>query len=333
MPKNKSAVLRYKIIDNCLRNTRRKYPSLEFIQEKIEDQLGEPISISMLNKDLAEMRTIYGAPIMYSKANKGYHYSEEDFSLQEFPLTEAEIEALDFSTALLQQLKGTALFEQFENAINKLIEGFRISKVIGTSESNLLQVEEPLKHSEQPWLEILLKAITEKQLLSITYQVFGKEPKLHAFSPYLLKEFRNRWYVIGHSDRAKHILVMALDRIQHIEKAKGKYIADNDFKPADFFRYSFGITQITGAKPEKVVLSFTKDQANYVHSQPLHRSQYVVKETNIRVDFGYEVYITHELIMTILSYGPHVKVLQPASLKKQIIDQIKEMNQLYAQNK
>lgn len=329
MPKNKSAVLRYKIIDSCLRNTRRKYPSLEFIQEKIEDQLGEPISISMLNKDLAEMRTIYGAPIMYSKANKGYHYSEEDFSLQEFPLTEAEIEALDFSTALLQQLKGTALFEQFENAINKLIEGFRISKVIGTSEKHLLQVEEPLKHSEQPWLEILLKAIIQQQQLSVTYQAFGKESKLHPFSPYILKEFRNRWYVVGYSDRAQNILVMALDRIQHIETGKGKYVTTEDFKPVDFFRYSFGITQVHDAKPEKVILSFTKFQAYYVISQPLHHSQQIVKETDSHIDFSYEVYITHELVMTILSYGPNVKVLQPASLKKQIIAQIKEMAAMY----
>src|SRR5690349_14571336 len=122
MPANKSALLRYRIIDSCLTNKQKPYPTLEFIQEKIQDQLDDEISISMINKDFAEMKKIYDAPIKYCRSNKGYHYTEPGFSIREFPLTHQEIEALDFSTALLNQLKGTKLLERFENAINKVIE-------------------------------------------------------------------------------------------------------------------------------------------------------------------------------------------------------------------
>lgn len=131
MPKNKSAVLRYRIIDGCLTNSMHPYPTLESIQQKIASQLDKPISISMLNKDLAAMKEIYGAPIAYHKQRGGYYYSEKNFSISEFPLTGEEIEALDFSTALLQQIRGTRIFQQFENAINKVIEGYRISKIEG----------------------------------------------------------------------------------------------------------------------------------------------------------------------------------------------------------
>ncbi|MFN3301336.1 MAG: helix-turn-helix transcriptional regulator, partial [Sediminibacterium sp.] len=224
MPKNKSALLRYRIIDGCLTNSMHPYPSLDAIQKKVEQQLDKSISSSMINKDFAAMKEIYGAPIMYNKTRGGYYYSDPKFSIQEFPLTEEEREALDFSTALLQQIRGTRLFQQFENAINKVIEGYRISKIAGIEQRQFLQVEEPVRPQDSPYLEQLLQSIIHQQPLAITYQGYGREPKLHQFSAHLLKEYRNCWYVVGYSDRGKNLLMFALDRIKDITNSESEYI-------------------------------------------------------------------------------------------------------------
>lgn len=329
MPKNKSAVLRYRIIDGCLTNSMHPYPSLESIHQKVESQLEKAISISMLNKDLAAMKEMYGAPIVYHKQKGGYCYSEPDFSISEFPLTEEEREALDFSTALLQQIRGTRLFQQFENAINKVIEGYRISKIIGVSQKQFLQVEEPVKQPNSPYLEQLLQSIIHQQALDITYQGYGREPKLHHFSAHLIKEYRNCWYVVGYSDRSKNLLMFALDRIKNIASSDTPYLKVEGFDPDDFFRYSFGITQIHGAKPEKVLLQFTAYQAPFILNQPLHHSQKVLKQNEDVVEIEYHVYITTELVMTILSYGKEVKVLSPAILQDQIKKTVHEMAAQY----
>jgi predicted DNA-binding transcriptional regulator YafY len=250
MPVNKSALLRYRVIDACLTNHLRPYPSLDFIITKIEEQLDTSLSASMFNKDIQQMKRIYGAPIKYDRYHHGYCYAEPGFSIKEFPLTHDEIEALDFSTALFQQLKGTKMFQQFENAINKVIEGYRISKIINKSESQILQIEEPLRTEGNHWLEIILKSITEKNCLNITYKGFGKPEKEHELSAYLLKEYRNRWYVVGHSGKAKRILVFALDRINNIALSKSKYVAGDNVIPSEFFNYSLGITQIHEATPQ-----------------------------------------------------------------------------------
>jgi predicted DNA-binding transcriptional regulator YafY len=330
MPKNKSALLRYRIIDGCLTNTMHPYPSLEAIQKKIEQQLDKSISSSMINKDFAAMKDIYGAPIAYHKTKAGYYYTDPNFSIQEFPLTEAEREALDFSTALLQQIRGTKIFQQFENAINKVIEGYRISKIIGVSQRQFLQVEEPVRPQDSPYLEQLLQSIIHQQPLAITYQGYGREPKLHQFSAHLLKEYRNCWYVVGYSDRGKNLLMFALDRIKEISNSNSEYIKVEGFDPDEFFKYSFGITQIHEAKPEKVVLQFTAYQAPFVLNQPLHHSQKLLKQNVDFVEIEYHVYITTELIMTILSYGKEVKVLQPQTLKDRIKATVQEMAAQYA---
>ena len=325
MPRNKSALLRYRIIDSCLTNHLHKYPTMQYIHQRIEQQLGKEISESMINKDFAEIKSIYKAPIKYDKTNGGYYYTDPNFSIKEFPLTNEEVSALDYSTALLQNLKGTKLFDQFENAINKMIEGYRVSKIIGKSEKQLIQVEEPLKTGGNEWLEPLLKAIVEKEALELVYARYGGPEKSHILSPYLVKEYRNRWYVVGFSDKAEHILLLALDRIKSIEPAKQGYTPAGDFNPDDFFKYSFGITQIHGAKAEKIVLSFTPAQAQYVLAQPLHHSQIILQENPKEVRIQLEVYITQELIMTILSYGAQVKVLKPTHFKQKIKKLITEM--------
>lgn len=329
MPVNKSAFLRYRIIDSCLTNRQRSFPTLQFIAEKVEQQLGNPISESMLRKDLQQMKETYNAPIKYERNRNGYCYTEPDFSIKEFPLTEDEIEALDFSTALFRQLKGTRMFEQFENAINKVIEGFRISKIIGKSESQILQIEEPLKTEANAELDNILNAILQKKTLTVTYHPFGRNEKPHVFSPYLLKEYHNRWYTVGYSNEAKNILTLSLDRIKKISSSTEKYISNTDFNPADFFKYSLGIVQRNNSKPHSILLSFSPEQAPYILTQPLHNSQKTILENDKEVQVELNIYITQELKMVILSYGEHVKVLKPVILRNEIKSIIENMSKIY----
>jgi predicted DNA-binding transcriptional regulator YafY len=303
---------------------------MDFIIQKIEDQIGTSLSNSMFTKDIENMRRIYSAPIKFDRINKGYCYTEPDFSIKEFPLTHEEIEALDFSTALLQQLKNTRMFDQFTSAINKVIEGYRISKIIGKSENQILQVEEPLQTEGNEWLDRILKAILHKSCLKITYQAFGNESTVHEFSPYLLKEYHNRWYTVGYSTKKNNILVLALDRIENLETSKEPYVAGNGFIPAEFFKYSFGITQVHNTQPQTIILSFNELQAPYILSQPLHPSQTVLLQNEKELQVQLNVYVTQELKMAILSYGQNVKVLQPKALRSELKKVIEKMGENYS---
>ena len=84
MPLAKSAFLRYRIIDACLTNPMRKFPKMEFIIQKIEDQSGHRISSSMFNKDIQAMKNELNAPIKYDRSNDGYCYTQDGFSLNQF---------------------------------------------------------------------------------------------------------------------------------------------------------------------------------------------------------------------------------------------------------
>ncbi|MBX2940199.1 MAG: WYL domain-containing protein [Ferruginibacter sp.] len=329
MPVNKNALLRYRIIDSCLTNRMRKFPSLEDIIQKIEEQSGAGISVSMLNKDLSQMRTLYGAPIKYDRNHNGYFYEEEGFSIMEFPLTGDEIEALDYSTALLETLKGTRMFRHFENAINKLIEGYRISTVLEKSTSQILQVEKPLSDGGSDWLEPMLEAIVNRAAIHLRYQRFGSLEKEHIVSPYLIKEYRNRWYVIGMVHAYSDVRVFALDRVVDAQPVDEKYIQSDDFDADTYFHYSFGITQVMHMQPESIVLKFSPEQSPYIRTMPLHHSQETLEDTEDGLRIQLTVYPTRELVMTVLSYGKEVEVKGSRLFKKMVEDEINTMQKMY----
>lgn len=328
MPINKDAYLRYRIIDQCLINSMHAFPNKEYIREKVEEVLG-PVSLSSLEKDFGKMKEIFSAPIAFDRVRKGYYYDDPNFSIKEFPLNEEEIRALDFSTAVLGVLRSSPIFNKFEGAIDKVINGYRVGKLLDKSMDELIQVESPIGNNGGQWIEPLYKSILEKQVVRILYEPFGREAKEHHLSPYLLKEYRNRWYVIGFSARAEAIIVFALDRIRIISPSNQNWVSSSNFNPKEYFKYSFGVTQINNAKPEKVILSFALAQANYILTQPLHPSQKILRKNLKEVRIEITVYLTHELTMMILGYGENVKVISPRKLVKTITNSVEATYTLY----
>ena len=332
MPITKNAAFRYRIIDACLRNRRKPYPSIETLQEVVSEGLNmdKPISQSSLNKDLKAMRDFYKAPLRFDKYRKGYYYEEPQFSINSFPLTEEEVRILDLSSSFLKQIKFSGYFTQFESVIEKLISGFRLSKIPGYENRPLIETEEPLSDTGVRWLETTYSAIIYKETLTVSYKRFNSEEiKIHVFSPYLLREYRNRWYMVGYSEKAEAILTLALDRVEHIELSGQPYHTSEGFNEQDYFKYSFGVTVYANDEPKIVELLFQPSVAGYLLTKPLHASQ-KTSTTDEGLLVQLECYLTPELEMTVLSYGETVKVIGPAVLRERIHARIESSLAQYA---
>ena len=138
MPVNKYALLRYRIIDACLTNTGHKFPSIEDLKYACEQALygssNEHISISTIEKDMWAMKNEgelgYYAPIAYSKLEKGYHYTESEYTIKEISLSDEDKEAIRFAANTLFQFKDLAIFDQFGSAIQKIMNRLSISPEI-----------------------------------------------------------------------------------------------------------------------------------------------------------------------------------------------------------
>ena len=93
MPHIKNALLRYRVIDKCIRNKYKPFPSKQDLREACEEALfgsihGEHICDSTIEKDMFAMKMDHDAPIKYNRAEKGYYYEDPDFTIDDIPLTE-----------------------------------------------------------------------------------------------------------------------------------------------------------------------------------------------------------------------------------------------------
>lgn len=210
----------------------------------------------------------------------------------------------------------------FDNLL--LIEAYRETK--GREDIMLFERRKArgLEH-----LNGLIHAITHKKIITFDYQKFwSEEKKERVVEPYALKEFQHRWYLLAKEHQPKDgntiMKTFGLDRMSNLE-IKSKSFKKEAYSPQKAFEHSFGIISPNGEEPQKIVLSFDKEQGNYIKALPLHSSQEVISETEEELVISVFLVPTYDFEREILSYGSRVKILQPEFFKNKMKSEIKKM--------
>ncbi|MEX1014197.1 MAG: WYL domain-containing protein [Candidatus Paceibacterota bacterium] len=320
---NKNALLRYRVLDRCFRNTGRKYfwqDLLEEINKALEEFNGPGSGIKrrQLFDDIRFMESDQGWSIPLDRKKEGrkvyYRYSDSEFSISNQPLNETEISQIQAAISVLSRFAGAPQFESIQEMITVLKDRLGLdhtSKEVIGLESNI-----DLKGID--YLSRLYDAIIKKEVLEIEYQDFKSDkPFKLIFHPYYLKQYNNRWFVFGLNERLKiPTWNLALDRIESINQIRGKY-RPTDIDWNDYFYDIMGVTKHHDRDVETVLLEFAKEVAPYVETKPLHPSQKTQwKDGKLQVTI--EVIPNYELESVILSFGENVKIKEPKYLHDKI---------------
>jgi len=250
---------------------------VQFLRVNDED-LEVGVSKRTLQRDFREIRDSFGIDIEYSRSRRGYHILDQ------------EAENMNFQ---------------------RMMEAFELYNTLNTTQdvSPYIEFEKrPPQGTDN--LFGLLHAIKHRRIIYFQYQKFWEdEPQARTIAPYALKEFRNRWYVVGKDSRDDKIKSFGLDRLTELN------ISDRSFKiPADFniknhFKYCFGVIRPEVEKPEEIILSFDPHQGKYIKTLPLHESQEILIDSDEELRIKLTLYMTQDLIMEIRSYGDRVKTI------------------------
>ncbi len=161
-----------------------------------------------------------------------------------------------------------------------------------------------------------------RRAVKVTYKPFAWEEQTF-FSPYILKEFRNRWFIFGkrHDSPDRLVLNLALDRIMVVADApkEEKYLREKAFDPNSYFKNMIGVTREMDSPIEHIVFEASAYAAPYIRTKPLHDSQRVVEcKPDGRVVFSIDVIVNYELDRVVLGLGEWVTVISPASFSEKI---------------
>ncbi|WP_126246275.1 helix-turn-helix transcriptional regulator [Chitinophaga rhizosphaerae] len=334
---HKVALIRYKTIDQCLRNSHRKW-TLEMLIEKVSEALYEyegitgGVSKRTVQADIQLMRSDklgYNAPIVV--LNKRYYtYSESGYSINQSKVTDADVEKMSEIVSVLRQMNGFDYFDDMNDIIARLENSLHKSV---NREHNHIQLEgnKLLKGLEH--ILPLYQAIRKKVPLLITYQSFkAKAPIPAVYHPYLLKEYRNRWFLITHPRKGSALTTLALDRIvEFMEMSPKDYIPYTGIDFERYFAETIGVTRSERDRPQKVVLWVHPNQAPYVLTKPLHHSQQLLRqEADGSIMIRINVTLNFELEREILGFGEMMRVLAPRNLMGFIRKRLQKATEQYA---
>jgi predicted DNA-binding transcriptional regulator YafY len=322
MPNTKLAFFRYLLIDQMLRNRFKKYPTKEELLEACNEKFGVE-SASTIEKDLNAMRLEFDAPIAYNKKYKGYEYTDKSYKFLSINLSDDNLLALGFVETLLQEFRNLPMFDEFSDAVDKVLDGVEITRSFRDNVRNFkqfIQIDKSPYRKGSELLSQLMKLTTSETVFEFSYKKFNADkPKTYTIHPYLLKEYRNIWYLIGYVAQYQEVRTFGIDRIEEILSLDTQYIKPEkvNFDADNFYKHCLGVTALN-TKPEKIILQFSAATGNYIKLQPLHSSQTIVKDDEQELIVRLELVINYELRMLILSYGSEVKVLAPESLADEV---------------
>lgn len=248
----------------------------------LDDRLEMAFSQRTLQRDITEIRQLFGIDIRFDREKNGYHVTD--------------------TTG--------------DGAMSRLLDAFEVINALQlTDRIHPFILPDTRRAAGAELLPVLARAISSHRQVIFRHMSFGYTEALsRTVDPYALKEFRGRWYLLGRDEKDGNRKSFALDRITALEITGKRFQWPPVAELKAFYDYSFGIISPKQEKPELIKLAFEPFQGAYIKTLKLHDTQEVMEDTEEHLIVTIEVYITHDLIMELLSYGDTLTVLEPPEL-------------------
>lgn len=365
MPSNKNAVIRYMYLDQMLSDRYRKYTCEDLLKEvnKRLELAGYPtiggnksdearyiksgkrviqmdlqaLQDSPFYMEIDSSEKLYGSPV--------YRYADQTQSLFNKPLSNDEKRLLQEVLNTLGQFAGLDNFEWLHDLQEKLNDRRAFGR--GEYDREMTDRRKIISFSSNEYLEgrdylgILFGLISNKKVVDVTYAPFGEEVRTIRLYPYLLKQYNDRWYLIGTPLATKEFpydkdffVNLPLDRMKGVIAVEGVDYVDCDENFEERYEDIIGVTWLKEEKPTEVILAVKNTYARYVETKPIHGSQRKYptdKQTELHSTYpafeGYTFYGLYlkpnrELYNAIYRNGEDVILVSPSDIRASMIKEL-----------
>ena len=301
------------------------YPNCPSIAEHLE------VNVRTVERDIERLRDLFGAPIEYDRARRGYRYSEP-FELPSVKLREGEAIALFLGQRLLMQCKGTP-FEQFvQQAMNKV--RMMLPQSIEVNLERALDTvsfhTEPLRGEEVEVAgryQLLTQAIEDQRTIETDYYTASRQAfSRRKIDPYHLRLFDGAWYCIGYCHERREVRTFALDRMTGLEVTGESFKVPVDFSVEEYLAGSLATER---GEPRKVVIEFDRSEVPYIRGRQWHHSQTLEELSDGTLRMTLTVGGLGEVMRWVMSLGSHAWVVEPEDLRERIAKEVEAVRKKY----
>lgn len=332
---NKDQLVRYKVLDRCLRNPVGCFGVTELIEQcnralSFERATDIRISERTVREDLRDIQERYGAVFDASHKDghkKLYRYEDSNFSIlpQIMPELPNEKKMLQQVLDALSEYENVPQYNWLHMYIEQKLNG------VDTNGQSVIGFQNNPDLVGMEHFSTLLSAILAKQPLEIKYQPYKGDLLTYRSHPYYLKQYNDRWFLVAKVESQERLTILPLDRIESVSVLNIPYICS----PIDmetYFDDIIGITKDERKDVEDVMIRISHSRYPYLRTKPLHYTQREIHA--LRNEEGcvicIRVRINKELEAAVLQLGSDAEVLQPEWFRGTMASKINALNIKYS---
>lgn len=280
-----------------------------------------------VRKDLCQIQQApYHAELWneYRGKERLYRYKDVSYSLPLFDDNDHVRDKLQEAMKAIAPYKNTPQYEWLRMCLAAVENG----SLMGVS--SIMSFDNNAYLMGIGYLGDLIDAVINKYPIRLKYQPYGRDERELQVNPYHLKQYNNRWFLVGKPIGKDWLQNYALDRIKGIEHLSKRY-EDTDVDFADYFDDVIGVS-VNENPVEHIEIMVSKKRYPYLETKPLHWSQKHCheKDTDEWVSLSLDVKPNHELVTLLLSFGADLEVVAPQKLREIMASNAKLLYQMYS---
>lgn len=208
-----------------------------------------------------------------------------------------------------------------------LLNTFAVNNLINESHKLKSRIQFENIPSGQNHLTTIIESMRDGLKLRVSYQSFGvQSPAEFKVEPYLVKVFKQRWYLVGRSDKLR---IYALDRLLQCDSTSENFKLPANFDAEAYFQDCYGIINVDDISVQYVTIRVATYQAYYLRALPLHHSQTETETNETHTTFRFYLKPTFDFRQELLSLGDDVEVLQPEWFRLEAKHEVELMAEKY----
>ena len=331
MAQGKNAYIRYKVLDRCFRDSRRRYyieDLVEACNEELSNYDGSSVSERTIRDDISFMQREAGGGIPLVKKYNGhkayYMYSDRNFSIMDLPMSQSEAEMLSDTIQMLSRFKGLPNQEWLNATLVQMKSTFNIGQAKASYVS--FSQNEDLKGLK--YFTPLYEAIASQQVVSLEYHQFGRPSYNRIIHPNQLRQYNNRWFLVGWEPAVAAkipLVVIPLDRIDDYKILDKEHFVSYQGDIDECFKDIVGVSLKFKEPCQHIVFKAYHPTSSYIETKPIHHSQRVVERYEEYTIFSLDLIPNYEFETIMMSYADNCEILEPQNLKESLVGRAKNI--------
>ncbi len=272
------------------------------------------------------------APLEYDSSKKGFYFTKPEWTLSSIALTEGELISFFTAERFLRRLGMNQESLKLRSALSRMSKLMPEEVIVdlGVLESVLDFEPEPALETSPLILQRLTQAARKRQTIEIDYYTLrtGKQA-IRQVDVLCVHNYLGEWYAVCYDHKSNEIRDFNAGRIKGLQETSRSFKLPAGWNREEYLRKGFGMFR--GGKPVRVIVEFDADQARYVRERCYHPTQQLQELPNggVRATLEVTEAALGQVARWLLTYGEHVRVIEPESLRKMLINTYKKALELY----